>query len=625
MTAADALTLDQILALHPWPPDHAGERRLEWLWSFDVPLHAEDLWRVVADSSRVNRSLGVSEMKFEERGGVRWGTSSPGGVRHEWIEVPWDWVAGQWLSSVRLYERGFSRVVYAVFVLTPAPSGERGTRLYTYFGAVPRGPLGALALRFGFPSLEKGFRALWSRVAEEIGKGEPPLVVASPVGLASDAETRLATIREGLLAKGLDRVCVERLVTWVRTGDEQDLHRIQVRERARAFEVDEDALLRVCLHATRSGMLELSWDVVCPHCRGVVGATAHLGGVTAHGECQVCGIDFGTDAAEAIEITFHVHPSIRDVPKRTYCSAEPATKSHIRVQRRVPAGAEVELSLELARGRYRLRLDGEKRYGYLDVRALAGAEVAWRASAGPSEHAVTEACVLRLVNDSARDRTFIVEQSQWTDVALRPGRLLSFQEFRDLFSTEYVGADVQLGIGEQTLLFTDIVGSTALYAQRGDPAAFVEVKRHFSEVFAIIANNRGAVVKTIGDAAMGAFNNPLDAVKASKQIHDCFHQARTDTPVRLRISLNTGPCIAVKLNADVDYFGHAVNIAAKLQTLAEAGHTAMSDAVWRAPGVAAWLEQQGAVLEDVVYASKAIAEPVAVKRWTVPAAPDRGA
>src|SRR4029077_10900983 len=128
---------------------------------------------------------------------------------------------------------------------------------------------------------------------------------------------------------------------------------------------------------------------------------------------------------------------------------------------------------------------------------------------------------------------------------LRAGQLLSFQDFRDLFSEEYIGADVRLGVGQQTLLFTDVVGSTAFYASRGDPAAFVEIKKHFDEVFAIVVRHRGAVVKTIGDAGMGAFPSPLDAVRASRQIHDAFPPGRTDTPIRLRISLNTGPCIAV--------------------------------------------------------------------------------
>jgi class 3 adenylate cyclase len=202
---------------------------------------------------------------------------------------------------------------------------------------------------------------------------------------------------------------------------------------------------------------------------------------------------------------------------------------------------------------------------------------------------------------------------------LRAGQLLSFQEFRDLFSEDYIGADVRLGVGEQTLLFTDVVGSTAFYAMRGDPAAFVEIKRHFDEVFKIVGDNRGAVVKTIGDAVMATFGEPLDAVRAARQIHDAFHPGRTDTPIRLRISLNTGPCIAVRLNSNADFFGGTVNVAAKLQAMAEGYQIAMSEATFKSPGVAEYIgaEAKPDAIDTMEYTSKALTGPVGVKRWTV--------
>ena len=115
---------------------------------------------------------------------------------------------------------------------------------------------------------------------------------------------------------------------------------------------------------------------------------------------------------------------------------------------------------------------------------------------------------------------------------------------------------------------------------------------------------------------MAAFNNPLDAVNAGQAIHLCFHSARTDSP-KLRISLNTGPCIAVKLNTGIDYFGHTVNVAAKLQSLAEAWQIAISDAVYGSAGVAPWLAEQGVALEDLSYSSKALLGAIGVKRWSV--------
>jgi class 3 adenylate cyclase len=233
------------------------------------------------------------------------------------------------------------------------------------------------------------------------------------------------------------------------------------------------------------------------------------------------------------------------------------------------------------------------------------------------DQVVPAAPALKLANDDRQPRMFVVEEAGWADVALRPGRLLSFQEFRDLFSQEYLAADVQLAVGEQTILFTDMVGSTAMYAQRGDPAAFVEVKKHFEAVFALIAAHHGAVVKTIGDAAMAAFTNPVDAVRAAQAIHQAFPPQTPPAVTRLRISINTGPCIAVRLNTELDYFGHTVNIAAKLQGLADAWQVAMTEATYQAPGVSAWLEEQKPKLESLTYESKAIDAPVGVRRWTL--------
>ncbi len=605
------LTVEQLLALHPWPAEHAAIPRLEWLWHFEVPLSVEQLWPLVADTSRMNRALGVAEMKFESRGDRRWGTSRPGGIAHAWVEVPWNWVVGQWLESVRLYERGFSKVVYAVFTLTPLEPAK--TRVSIYFGAIPRGFIGRLALSMGFPALEKDFRRVFAEVAAQVTAMQPVFQLPGPSALSPEAETKLTSARVKLVAHGLDAGLVDRLITFIRAGDEEDLYRIQVRERARAWGVaDEQQLLRVALHATREGLLEISWDIICPHCRGVTEESDSLGALSAKGACGVCEVDFTTDAAESVEITFHVHPSIRAVAHRTFCSAEPATKEHIRIQRDLKAGETVRVTPKLPPGTYRLRLHGQKTYGSLDVVAGREGGVPWKASSVARHQAGTEPA-LELTNDSATSQRFVLEAARWSDHALRPGQLFSLQEYRDLFSEDYLAADVQLAIGEQTILFTDIVGSTAMYAARGDPAAFMEVKKHFAEVFPLVAKHRGAVVKTIGDAVMAAFSEPLDAVKASADIHACFHGERTDSATRLRISLNTGPCIAVKLNTGVDYFGQTVNLAAKLQSLAEAGDVAMSHAVWNARGVKDWLA--GRMLEEVSYESKALSAPVLVKRW----------
>jgi class 3 adenylate cyclase len=613
LASSAPLILAQLLELHPWPADVASDKRIERLWTFDLPGTPQALWPFLSDTSRMNRALGTAEMTFVEKEGKRFGSSKAGGVKHEWLEVPWNWVAEQWLTSTRIYERGFMKVVYAIHRLEPTATG---TRVYLYFGVVPRGALSAAAIRIGFPTLERAYRRVLPALAGQLDRERPEILQLSPPPLTDEADARLRAGRDQLIAERLDVACVDRLVEWIRSGDDADLHRIQVRERARTWKLSEVEILRTALHATRAGLLDLSWDTICPHCRGLRDEAGKLSQLEAQGHCEVCQVDFTTDQIEAVEVTFRVHPSIRAVPERLYCSGEPATKDHIRVQTQVAPGAKAQLHPRLDPGRYTVWA-GHRGGWYLDVDDDGPPELTYEDHPeGTIVRASTHPTVT-FVNDGAEPELFTIERATWSDEALRPGTLLSFQEFRDLFSEEYIGADVKLAVGEQTVLFTDVVGSTAFYASRGDPVAFVEIKKHFDEVFAIVIKNRGAVVKTIGDAVMATFGNPVDAVRASQQIHQAFHPQRNDTPIRLRISLNTGPCIAVRLNANADFFGGTINVAAKLQSLAESYQIAMSDATYRATGVAELLAGERAVLESLTYESKALREPVAVKRWAV--------
>ena len=73
----------------------------------------------------------------------------------------------------------------------------------------------------------------------------------------------------------------------------------------------------------------------------------------------------------------------------------------------------------------------------------------------------------------------------------------------------------------------------------------------------------------------------------------------------------------MRLNANADFFGGTVNVAAKLQALAEGYQIAMSDATYHSPGVADYLAEQNAELQLLSYTSKALPEPVAVRQWTV--------
>ena len=149
-------------------------------------------------------------------------------------------------------------------------------------------------------------------------------------------------------------------------------------------------------------------------------------------------------------------------------------------------------------------------------------------------------------------------------------RMLSNQTFRDVFKADNLNADQRLKITSLTFLFTDLKGSTALYERVGDLAAFDLVRAHFSALLEIIAAEKGAVVKTIGDAVMATFVRPEHALAAGLKMRaamDRLNVERGSNDLVVKIGIHEGPCLAVMLNERQDYFGQTVNIAARVQSL----------------------------------------------------------
>jgi len=174
------------------------------------------------------------------------------------------------------------------------------------------------------------------------------------------------------------------------------------------------------------------------------------------------------------------------------------------------------------------------------------------------------------------------------DPYMSGGMLLARQTFRRLFRSERVDEREGLGIRQVTLLFTDLKGSTAMYERLGDLNAYALVREHFALLEDTVQAHAGAIVKTIGDAVMAAFSRPTDAVSAALHMLgeiERFNSEHGDPSIILKIGAHCGPSIAVTLNDNLDYFGQTVNVAARVQSLADAGEICISEALFSAPDV----------------------------------------
>ena len=98
------------------------------------------------------------------------------------------------------------------------------------------------------------------------------------------------------------------------------------------------------------------------------------------------------------------------------------------------------------------------------------------------------------------------------------------------------------------------------------------MRDHFGELLAAVAAEGGAVVKTIGDAVMATFPTPDKALRAAMRMQEAMRRIndkRGSEDLALNIGLHEGPCLAVMRDDRQDYFGLSVNIASRVQELAD--------------------------------------------------------
>ncbi|HTO63490.1 MAG TPA: DUF5939 domain-containing protein [Bradyrhizobium sp.] len=447
---------------------------------------------------------------------------------------------------------------------------------------------------------------------------------------------------------------ISKFETLIRSGDEVSLYRANPLAFARDRGVAEPESIDLFLHAARAGLVDMHWDILCPHSGLVLESFGRLRALRSHFVCGLCDIDGQTDLDDFIEVSFSVSPQVRRLALHDVDNLS-IEDLHWKLKfsdgGRLPGGRArfVDVLRSLVRGMTYLpsgvltTLRAEIGPG-----ALSGVNVQTQAGfmisvADPAAGATSNApTIVRIAYDGQRftpavsivpSGSVVFEISNtgpkrgslllinWPpeivampekptlefDPYVSGGMLLTRQTFRKLFRSERVDEEEGLGIRQVTFLFTDLKGSTALYERLGDLNAYALVRQHFALLDAVAHRHAGAIVKTIGDAVMAAFSRPVDAVVAALEILEeigQFNREHGRPAIILKMGAHCGPSIAVTLNENLDYFGQTVNIAARVQSFADAGEICLTEALYTASGVRQMLaghdaEEFGAPLRGV--------------------------
>ena len=193
----------------------------------------------------------------------------------------------------------------------------------------------------------------------------------------------------------------------------------------------------------------------------------------------------------------------------------------------------------------------------------------------PAETHVAPGGSIVVTNGTAAARHVKLERLGYASDAATVHHLSTVEEFRRLFSRDLLKRGTPLKVTRVAILFSDLTGSTALYANVGDAAAFRLVDDHFDVMKQAIASHGGVLVKTMGDAVMAAFREPGECVRAAALALREFERFRSAQEhgalVGLKLGAVVGPCYVVTANGALDYFGQTVNVASRLQHLAASG------------------------------------------------------
>lgn len=442
-----------------------------------------------------------------------------------------------------------------------------------------------------------------------------------------------------------DAGIVDAIQRLVDDGSDRDLCRINVLAFAAKYGFGEEPTIAAFLHAASLGLFDISWNVLCPGCGGVLETNATLKTVTKEEyACALCAHNYHPTLDEMVEVTFTVSPRVRriaghaphDLPLMEYLrqmywgsGVDLSDEGYEDVMERVviesielPPGEKVVLSLQLP-AKFIIIFEAVTHVvQFIDVKGEPTRERQGLSLLYDREHSQNQELEMQPgpVRISIENRTdtrllpavFIADDDLHELVSRRrpfltAKRLLTNQTFRDLYRTDTLDVDQRLKITSLTFLFTDLRGSTELYERVGDLVAFDLVRAHFQVLNEIVAAEAGAVIKTIGDAVMATFPTPDRAMAAALRMREAMQELNRQSgreDLLLKIGLHEGPCIAVTMNERQDYFGQTVNIASRVQGLANSRSIFVTGNIVDDPETASLLMQK---------ALKPVAQPAALR------------
>ena len=568
-----------------------------------IRVPVDKLWRFLYDTDRLNRSLGLPTVSYvpdpdPTKKGHYAAAIRLGPIKIRYEEFPFEWVEKRYYRVLRRFVSGpFREMTVGVRMRA---DGTDASVLTLFARVLPRNAIGAALAKFlirkaaisGVLKQVRGFEEGY------IQSGSTHIPVKPPPVMGRQLDARLAALSANPVRPDL----VARLSDLIRTGTDVQVSRIRPFEMADAWGEARLEVLRFFLYAAKAGVVDLNWEIVCPHCRAAASAVPQLSGLASQASCGTCEMTFKADFAGSVEAVFSVNNAVRPSLRETFCIGAPARSPRIIGQFRLEAGEKRTEPVSSGPGMLTARCYQSP--GLQGIEAIPQeANARLDAVCQPGRFSVAESRVkagdftVEVRNELPKEALVVLERETWSDTAANASAVATIQEFRDLFPEQAVAPGQEIRVGRLAVLFTDLQGSTELYSTIGDVRAFDFILGHFNFLMDCVSRNGGGVVKTIGDSVMATFPSARQALQASVDMQtgwsDFLKKQKLPGFVGLRVGFHEGPAVAFNNRGLLDYFGTSVNMAARVQARAGADEIVFSSPITKDPDVADLLAAVG--------------------------------
>jgi serine/threonine protein kinase/class 3 adenylate cyclase len=597
------------IELHPLLPACDSQTVFDATFQWTLQSPPESLWHYVANTERLNRAIGLPAVNYETdvdaQGRVRrFGSFHLGILKIRWQEHPFEWVEGKRMGVLRQFDGGPFKWFLSTVELERMPDNR--TLLRHRIRVEPRNWIGRLMVRREIDvkaraSLKKIYHRIDEALQHHARSGQWIDAFEKPQKLKTVSQQRLRHRLDRLIERGVATDIASKLGEFVATGPAQEIAKIHPLSLAKRLGVDDSALVDACLVAATEGILELGWDILCPTCRVAADWQPSLKEIQSHAHCEACNIDFSTEPTDALELVFRAHDEIRTTKIGKYCIGGPGHSPHVVAQVRLSAGERMELELALPAGQYVIRGPRLPNPISVLVKAIGASSHAELSFCSHQNAQATQEIALRIgkqvlviVNEYPEEQVVRIERTVARRDVITAAEAFCLPRFRNLFPGERITSDQVINARRITLMVTAIANANEIYAQCDDSEALQIVRAHYDFLEHQIRRHRGAVVKSIDDGVVAAFNDVLNAVDAAWALQSSLQHSDSRLPLKLNVGVHSGSAIVTTTNDRMDYFGAVARIAADLPGYAD-GEVVLTEAVFSDPLVSQRLKSLGGV------------------------------